>query len=100
MLTDPIVVKLKNTKLSLRFDGKARYRLQSIGSNTDLTELSHPKKGFVTLVNWIWACSVNSQIEKAEDLANLIELEEVGTLAESLFKCVQEALAPDEEKKA
>lgn len=99
-ITEPVTVTVGKTKLSLRFDGRARYRLQSIGSNIDLSEFGKPNKSFVTLVNWAWACSIKCPFEHPEDLANAVESGEAGPLLEAVLQCVKEALQPDEEKKA
>lgn len=95
---EPVEATVGDTPLRLRFGGRAKYRLQSIGKNIDISELYNKRRGFVTTANWAWACAVDCPFESAEELAEAVRTGQAGPLVVAVMDCIRAAI-PSAEKK-
>jgi hypothetical protein len=93
----PGATKIGGTSVQLVYNGRAIYRLQSLGLAVELTALRQPGRGHFALCNWLWACAVPARWTKPEDLAAALTEAEIQPALDALGEAIDLAIPPDTE---
>ena len=98
-----VTIEIGGKPRVLRFSqNRVLYRLSSIAEDVDESGLRDPKRGFSSLINFIWAMLEDSRdYPKPVDLAEDIDLERAGELAEAVQRAIElgtEVKQEDEEQ--